>query len=705
MLSDFEFQSAYSRLENDIASEFYMPCMENAIRYDRISGYFSSTVYIIAWSALKTFIDNGGRIRVLCSPYISDDDAKAITEGLNARTNRILKEALISELNNMLKQDDLSTPSRLLACLIADGTIEIQIVIAQNASNPDVVKLFHDKAGVFFDAEGNMVGFRGSFNETFKGLSDDGNVESVDVFQSWDGGKELERVAKIKECFGRLWGGGYDNIEIYSLPEEVRQYIKEETSGYNWRDLLDEIKVTKRTSEKWNPTPTTRVIRLRRHQINALNSWEANGFKGIYQGCTGCGKTIIAISAIRQQLLAGKSVLVIVPSKILLYHWKKEIERILKDLDIRFLLCGDGNNKWKSEGKLYLWTSHSQKRLKVTIAMMDTAVHQEFISKIAQGDHLFVVIDEVHRMGSPNRRCFFSVNAGNRLGLSATPKRYGDPDGTQAIVEYFGKILSPPYTLENALNDKVLTPYFYHPASIKLTPDEQSEWDKISKEISRWLAMSKDRDKDRTETDGFLQMRRIQRARIIKKAQNKLAKAIEIIKGNYEEGQKWLVYCEDQAQLMAVNQILQQAGFDSYAYYAEMPGSRDDTLDYFKRNGGILVSIKCLDEGVDIPATTHALILASSQNPREFIQRRGRVLRMADRKYFSHLYDVIVVPDMDSTVNDRSMQIVLSELSRAIEFGRTAENPACIADLKRIAIQYNVSYNEAGEGGYEYDEE
>lgn len=703
MLSDYEFKSAYSRLEHNIASEFYMPCMENSIRYDRISGYFGSTVYIIAWSALKTFIENGGKMRVLCSPYISDDDAVAISRGMDARTNRILRDALISELSSMLVQDNLSTPSRLLACLIATGIIDIRLVLVRSDTNPEVSKLFHDKAGVFFDSKNNMVGFRGSFNETFKGLSDDGNVESVDVFQSWDGGKETERVRNIESTFDNIWNERYSNIGVYKLPQEVAEYVKRESAGYNWRDLLDEIKVTKASSEKWDPNPSTHIIRLKKHQTKALDGWAANGYRAIYQGCTGCGKTIIAISAIRQQLLEGKSVLVVIPSKILLQHWHDEIKRILDDLDIRFLLCGDGNNKWRTNGMLRLWTSSSHNRLKVTIATIDTAASDDFIQQIAQGSHLFVVVDEVHRIGSPGRQKFLAVDSGSRLGLSATPKRYGDPSGTQAIIQYFDKILSPPYTLKDALNDKVLTPYFYHPVSIALTLEEQEEWNAISKEISRRYAIAE--SNGGTESDAFLQLKMIQRARIIKKAKNKLLKALEIIQENYNEGQKWLIYCEDHTQLNEVNELLQSNGFDSYVYYAEMAGSRDETLEYFRRNGGILVSIKCLDEGVDIPATTHALILASSKNPREFIQRRGRVLRKADKKYYSHLYDVIAVPNMENTDGDKSLTIVLSELSRAIEFGATAENPACISDLKRIAIRYNIDYNRALEGGYEQDEE
>ncbi len=152
--------------------------------------------------------------------------------------------------------------------------------------------------------------------------------------------------------------------------------------------------------------------------------------------------------------------------------------------------------------------------------------------------------------------------------------------------------------------------------------------------------------------------------------------AIEIVEKNYKDGEKWLVYCEDKDQLNKVYTEISQLGIDTYVYYSDMPGDTNATLSYFATNGGVLVSIKCLDEGVDIPATTHALVLASSKNPREFIQRRGRILRLYENKHFSTLYDVIAVPNTASVLEDKSLSIVAAELSRAIEFGKSAENPA-----------------------------
>lgn len=181
--------------------------------------------------------------------------------------------------------------------------------------------------------------------------------------------------------------------------------------------------------------------------------------------------------------------------------------------------------------------------------------------------------------------------------------------------------------------------------------------------------------------------------------------AKEIIQKEYKLGSRWIVYCEDKIQMNVVLESIRALDIDAYVYYSDMPGDKEETLQRFEMDGGVLVSIRCLDEGVDIPATTHALILASSKNPREFIQRRGRILRKADKKYFAQLYDVLVVPNMKSSESDKSTNIVLSELSRAIEFGQYAKNKSCTAELKLLAIENNVNYREVAEGGYENEEQ
>lgn len=705
-LRDYEFKSAYHKLNDNVAEEFYLPCMRNATVYKRISGYFGSTIYIVAWSALKEFVNNNGRMQILCSPYLTEDDANAIREGKAALTDEVLAQSFQRELIEMMSHETISSAAKLLACLIANKTIEIKLVIARDGKkkDPNIERLYHDKAGVFVDSYGDSVSFRGSINETFKGLSDNGNIESIDVFQSWDGGKDAQRSHEITTGFDRVWNGEYDVLEIHDLPESAAMYIQEKTSDYHWEELLDEVKVIVNQAEKWRPNKLNDIIKLKDHQVKALEGWEEAGFRAIYQGCTGCGKTVIAISAIRHELDRGRNVLVLVPSKELLANWDKEIRRIITDIEINVFLCGDGNNAWKHDGNLSLWTSPNGKGNNIIIAIMDTASKPEFLGSVNDGDHLFVVADEVHNIGSPTHQRIYALEYGSALGLSATPERYGDPEGTQSIIDYFGDVLQPPYTLQTALREGVLTKYFYYPKRVKLTAEEQSAWDELTQKINKRFAISNSRSEGKND-DLFLQRMMIERARILKKAKNKVSVAIDILKHEYKEGQKWLIYCEDKTQLEEVLSAIRKASIDAYAYYAGMPGDREETLNYFAENGGVIVSIKCLDEGVDIPSTTHALILASSKNPREFIQRRGRILRKSTGKNLSFLYDAIVVPHETSAQADKSLSIVVSELGRAIEFGESSISSACITDLKVIALRFGVNYNELRNEGYEEDEE
>ena len=178
-LKKHDFRPDYNKSDHNIAEDFYLPAMRSSCKYDRISGYFGSTIYILAWSALQEFVDNGGKIRIICSPIISKDDKEAMTEGYSAINNGIIKNALAKELEELFAYESLSKPYRALACLVSEGIVDVKIAVPENGMEPDLERLFHDKVGIFTDYSGNAVGFRGSMNETYQGLSDGGNLESV----------------------------------------------------------------------------------------------------------------------------------------------------------------------------------------------------------------------------------------------------------------------------------------------------------------------------------------------------------------------------------------------------------------------------------------------------------------------------------------------------------------------------------------------
>lgn len=680
--------------------------MENSIYYDRVSGYFGSTIYIIAWTALKQFVSNGGKMRIICSPFIVEEDQSALSEGYYARSSVQIAENLKAEINRMFEDDYLSKPARALACLVAMGVLDIKIAIIKREAAPEVKRLFHDKVGVFKDSAGNCVGFRGSMNETFKGLASDGNIESIDVFPNWLDERDRKRVENAIQYFNDLWKDGIKNIEVYEFPTVAKELFTKYAAKDNWKELIEEVKEQQDLGKRWSAEKKKGGRNPLPHQVKALEAWENSGRRGIFEHATGSGKTYTAMCAIRDAFNKGEVPLVLVPSKELLSQWYKELKEAFNDMEITFLLCGDGHNFWKKRGYLAAWTKGNSQKKKLILAMMDTAASDQFIQGVEQGQHLFIVADEVHRLGSPYRRKVFQLNTGARLGLSATPKRFGDEDGTNAIFSYFGKVIPPPFTLKDAITSGVLTKYFYYPHEIKLNQDEQERWDEITGKLSKIIAsrMSPHTKISDVLSDVQIKNLLIQRARIIKNAEAKIKLTLEVLNEHFQKGQRWIVYCDNQMQLHTVLDLIKNNGFDAYDYHSAMEGDREATLQYFHVNGGILVSIKCLDEGVDIPAATHALILASSKNPREFIQRRGRILRKADNKHFAFLHDAIVTPNKAEEENTKQTSIIEAELVRAVQFGEWAENPACITKLKNMAIDFNIDLIEAFNGGYEEDD-
>ena len=373
-----------------------------------------------------------------------------------------IDENVVSEVKDILLSPNISSSYKALTYLIANNFLEIKVAVPTSQTPEEIKKLFHDKAGLFSDGT-DFVGFRGGINETFSGWSQDGNMDSIDVFTSWEGEKDAIRVRHIKDYFADLWNKTVKNTIVYDFPDEALKVITEQSKNYDWDELVKEINIKKSKSYKWKPNKNSSK-ELRDHQLEALENWESNGRRGIFEHATGSGKTFTAICAIRDSLLKNEIPLIVVPSKELLNQWHTEIENNIKGIEnMSFLLCGDGNNSWKTERLLNKVTKNVFKKSHyIIIAIMATACSDSFISEIYQGEHIFFVADEVHRLGSTNYRKIFNIASGPRLGLSATPRRYGDPDGTKAIFDYFGGVVKPVFTLKDAIDSGVLTKYFYY---------------------------------------------------------------------------------------------------------------------------------------------------------------------------------------------------------------------------------------------------
>jgi len=326
---------------------------------------------------------------------------------------------------------------------------------------------------------------------------------------------------------------------------------------------------------------------------------------------------------------------------------------------------------------------------------------------MAQGSHILLVADEVHQLGSQKKRQFLEMDTGKRLGLSATPNRYGDPEGTQALFEYFEGIVQPPFTLYDAIKAKRLVEYLYYPQKVELDADEEDDWNTQSERIRREYArLPSGEGGSKVLSDAF-KILLIQRSRIIKKARAKVSLASRIIEKNFELGQRWLVYCEDIEQLKEVLDAIKPLGIPVTKYYSDMEGDGGAALQYLRSRSSILVSIRCLDEGVDIPSVSHALILASSQNPRQFIQRRGRVLRMHEdgdvAKQNATIYDALVIPT--SSEDMKIPAFCTTEFARAVEFSKHAFNRGGEAALRSWASELGLLLEEIVEIGVEEEDD
>lgn len=643
------FAENYSSSGASLLHDFYVPALEHATTYDRAAGYFSSAIFALAPAVFSDFVERGGKIRLLCSPHLSEADAEAILNLPESHRPSPLDVAIDSL--TALTHGSLSQ-AKAVACmraLIDTDVLEVRFVTVGRSG------LYHEKIGVFADGRGNRLSFSGSANETAAAWSGLQNHEGIEVFPEWSGDTDARRCARHADQFDETWHGLRRNLNVTSSADAakvIREYVPAEP--------LEEIVASLRqalTNEELKPD----AISLRTYQEDVLRSWEEDNHRGIVAFATGGGKTRTALEAVRRWLSRGKPALILVPSELLHQQWAAEIASMLGKPAVLMAGAGHGRDSWSRRLADYTRDDPSLGQ-RIVLATYQTASTPRFLELLRAGEHLLVVGDEVHRVGAPDTRRFLStVDAGGRLGLSATPDRYGDPVGTSAIFDYFGAILNPEFTLRDALDARVLVPYDYHFETCELTEDEQVAWDEFTERVSKEIARN-----DGELTEHALHLLR-QRARISKRAHAKAAIARRVVAQEYRPGDRWLIYCGDVQHLREVRAELEGLGPDLLEYHSQDDGDHDATLAFFANRGGVLLAIKCLDEGVDIPMINRALILASSTNPREYIQRRGRVLRRSSGKFSSHLFDVIVT-GLDGKA------ITPSEVVRAMEFARDARN-------------------------------
>lgn len=671
-LDVYPFRRSYSTSKDDLLNDFYVPALEHSRRYDRAAGFFSSGLVALAPVAFSHFIQGGGRIRLICSPNFSATDIAAIKN--DADVSKISRDQVVKDLESLVDgKDESRILTTLLSSLVAAEILDLRIAVPSSSRG-----LFHDKVGIFTDLN-RHVSFVGSANETMAAWSGFDNHEQIEVFTSWHNEDTLARTREHQKLFEELWAGvrrGWKVLDPRDGKDLLNRTVKPVDVDVAIEQVRERIPRKRDAQSKSQPRP------LMPHQIEVMEDWERHNRRGMISFATGGGKTLAGIEGVRRWTSEGKPALCLVPSTILHKQWIKELQMELPDRQL--ILLGAGNSL---KGRETIFRSAFLKQSgeigKIILSTYSMACKDEFLDLISDESSVLICADEVHNIGATETQNIIKrVQFGARIGLSATPARKGSIDETSVIQDYFGDTLQPLFTIKDAIAAKRLVPYNYFFRTVTLLPEEEEDWMELTLKIKKIVAMNKGKfPTDKKEAAHFANLL-IKRAAITKGAAQKTDLAKDLLEQKFVEGDRWLVYCQDQFQMGRVKEQLRHSKFPILDYHQAMEGDAARTLEYFTREGGVMLAIKCLDEGVDIPEINRALILASSTNPREYIQRRGRVLRARDDKYSADIYDVLVL-------DANGMLLSSGEAERAIEFAEEAQNSATKIELKILLDKTN----------------
>lgn len=686
LLRDLNIETVMDTSKHNLTMEFFTPLLSNSVRYDRGVGFFSSGWLRINSSGMTAFANNGGKARWITSPILDESDWQALQMGDAAREDFTLRMALkrnISLLNEGIQRDVLSA----LAWMVADEIITFKLAVPQEKLDQGD---FHDKFGAFTDAQGNQIAFNGSYNDSIQGTR---NFESITIFSSWEPKFSLI-VQQITDRFERLWDNAEPNVRVYDLPEAAREQIlrlRTNTRPYKepeWvkRRLIHEAASVYNISRPIIPANLT----LRDYQRAAIEAWFTHQCRGLLEMATGTGKTItsLAASAYLYEQEERLAVIIAVPYQHLVDQWHDEA----RAFGYRPILAYKSKARWLQELNHQIMEYGAGYRNFISVITTHTTfISADFQASISRlkGPSLLLA-DEVHHLGAEQSRLTYPEQIPFRLALSATPDRWFDDSGTLALREYFGETVFS-FPLEKAIGVS-LTPYYYYPHLVPLTDDELDKYQELSAKIAR--LMSREDEKSQQ----VLKMLLIQRAALMNQAENKLKVLSELVDAQ-STIQYTLFYCAPGQIDKVMHLLAWEKGLRIHRFTAEESSKQRKQLLTKFANSSLqgLVAMKCLDEGVDVPNTHTAFFLASSSNPREFIQRRGRILRMAEEKKSSVIHDLIAVPPLTwnaphaSAAFEAERSILRKELQRFNEFANLALNKHQAVDvIWHLAEKYGL---------------
>lgn len=680
---------------NDIIEDFYTPILSCAVKYDRIAGFFSSSALAVAARGLSEFIQNGGKMRLITSPILDPGDIEIMSRIVKGQISSI--EDFGINLEN-LQNEFLVHHVKALGWMISQGLLEIRLAIVTGDDGALISKesvlssgLFHQKVGILTDKSGNRISFSGSINETAAAWIN--NDEEFKVFKEWDAGKYY--FEKDIARFDDLWNGKKKNVKIFDLPSAVKKDLVNYSKSFDPSSISLKSYIAHKKKE--NPFEYC-GISLFSYQKQALKKWKSVGYKMLFEMATGTGKTRTAIAGLKCLSDSHDRLITIIacPQNTLARQWMDEVEKLGVIANWSGIIDGT-NHSWLDDLETALLKNSAGLADHLIIyTTHNTAASDKFIQAIEtcrndNTDILFIG-DEVHWLGASKLRKALLPTYKYRIGLSATPSRWFDDNGTRLLDNYFGNnhfefTIKDALTKFNPITQKhFLVNYYYKISTVHLTLEETLEYQQLTDRIVK-LYQLKDTDSDAEERYNRLLEKR---ADIIKNAKNKFSSFEKILDElqKKDELENLIVFVSPQqrenvleilrSRNIISHQLTQEEGTKLEKRFGGL-SERQHIIRLFKQGFyKVLVAIKCLDEGIDIPSASRGILLASSTNPREYVQRIGRIIRQDENKSFAYLFD-ICVDSIDSLCDEAieiEKKIRRNEQKRLQEIAANAINSA-----------------------------
>ena len=733
---DWAEDGTYVPGEEYSPERFFDDGLKNSTEFDLKLGYFSSAAISVLAEGFATFISRGGYMRLIINHIVSKKDKEAITNGV---------------MGNVIDCSDLSNFQylkttfneyqeqffRCLAYMISQKRIDIRIIKPRGQKG-----IAHTKSGQFRDGD-SITAFTGSANFTISGLFN--NIEEIKIDRSDSIDRMVQkRIEKQRKDFDAIMSGEKKGID-YLSPKDLVEAISTNYGDSDIEELLDVEKKLREVKKQHDVVATSAhediapsipkfpYDKPREYQQLAFENWKNNNQQGLFAMATGTGKTITSLNCLLEIYNRNGyyKAIILVPTITLVNQWEKECWKFNFGNIIKVY---SKNTEWRSKIELLMMTEKYRKPSEPTQNFIIISTYASFarenvfsILNSFERTKVLLIADEAHNMGSPSiLKRLGTINYLRRIGLSATPERQFDDNTNKKLYRFFGaeEKFTFEYSMEEAIKKGVLCKYYYYPHLVKLTDEEMANYIELSEKISKYFNYNSGLfDKKDEILMGLL----LARKRIIHKAANKLGAFKKIIEERYErngnlkysliyvpEGNKPDYFSDsdifDKSEQVADDLVSDHLidvyteavmKIDKYITVRKFVSGQKDRdailADFAKGRLQVLTSMKCLDEGVDVPRSELAIFCASTGNPRQFIQRRGRVLRTHPDKYMAEIHDLVVAPEVSTTSSSYKMEqsLLKGELMRVKNFSMLSENPSYSQmELKSVMEHYGLNmYN------------